>query len=392
MVLHVLDDLGTAGAERQLAAFILRSDATRFHHEVCVLSEAGRFAAELQDAGVPVHRFGVPPGGGLIRCFVRLRQLVREVDPHILHASLFRPGVVSRAVARLCGKPVVTTLVNTTYEPEWLLDNPRLVPWKVWVTRTVDGFTARAWGTTFVAITASVQASAVRQLGILPERISVIPRGVSFDGYVEPKEENIAKARAALGWAEAYPLILNVGRLVPQKGQRYAILAMRDVVTEFPTARLIIAGEGRLRPALEELIRSERLESHVTLLGERQDVDVLLEVANAFVFPSLYEGLGNALLEAMAAGRPCVVSRIQTLREVTGDGAAALLADLRSPQELAAKLCWLAHDRQRARRLGDAARNWVRSSYDMRKSVAALEALYQGIALRGPTGLREVRI
>ncbi len=392
VVLHVLEDLGTAGAERQLAAFILRSDVTRFQHEVCVFSEAGRFAAGLQDAGVRVHRLGGGSDKSLVQCFVRLRRLVREIDPDILHASLYRPGVVSRAVARLYGKPVVTTLVNTTYEPEWLLDNPRLTPWKVWLTRAVDGLTARSWGTRFIAISESVRASAVRQLGLLPDRISVIPRGLTFDEYAGPTDADVLNARAALGWGDTYPLILNVGRLVPQKAQRYAILAMRHVVARFPTARLIIAGEGRLRPALEQLIRSERLENHVTLLGERQDVDVLLKVADIFVFPSLYEGLGNALLEAMAAGKPCVVSRIATLREVTGDGAAGLLADIQSPEDLAAKLLWLAEDRERGRQLGERAHDWVRARYDIRGIVAALESLYQRISFYAPAGVREARV
>ncbi len=393
VVLHVLEDLGTAGTERQLTAFILRSDPTRFRHEVCVLSEVGQFAAVLRDAGVRVHEMGCASDRGLVRCLVRLRRLVQEIDPDIVHASLYRPGVVSRVVARLCGKPVVTTLVNTTYEPEWLLDNPRLKPWKVWVTRAMDGFTARSWGTTFVAVTESVKSSAVRQLGLPPEKISVIPRALTLGGDVAPPgDPDVLKARAALGWGDTYPLILNVGRLAPQKGQRYSVLAMHTVVAQFPTARLIIAGEGRLRPVLEELIRSERLESHVTLLGERQDVNTLLRVADIFVFPSLYEGIGNALLEAMAAGKPSVASRIPPLREVTGDGAVAQLVDLQSPEDLAAKLLSLAQDPERARRLGEAAHRWVRARFDNRTSVTSLEALYQRIAIHTPGRVQEARV
>jgi glycosyltransferase involved in cell wall biosynthesis len=315
------------------------------------------------------------------------------LDPDIVHASLYRPGVVGRAVARVCRKPVVTTLVNMTYEPEWLLDNPRLRSWKVWLTRAVDGFTARVWGTTFVAVTESVKASAVRQLGLPPERISVIPRGLTVDRNVARADDpDIVRARAAAGWADAYPLVLNVGRLVPQKGQRYAILAMRKVIARFPTARLVIAGEGRLRPALEELIRAEGLEHHVTLLGERQDVPMLLKMADLFLFPSLYEGTANALLEAMAAAKPCVATRIAPHRELTGDGAVALLAGLQSPEELAVDVLTLAQDRERARRLGEAAHDWVLTRYDNPTSVTALEALYQRIAVRAPVHIQEARV
>jgi glycosyltransferase involved in cell wall biosynthesis len=104
------------------------------------------------------------------------------------------------------------------------------------------------------------------------------------------------------------------------------------------------------------MIRDRGLEEHVTLLGERQDVGALLHAADLFVFPSIYEGLGNALLEAMAAGKPCVVSRIPPLREVTGDGTVALLAEPRSAADLAANLLRLATDPGLAARLGTAAR------------------------------------
>lgn len=379
MVLHVLDDLDTGGAERQVTAFILRSDAGRFRHEICALSESGRFAADLAAAGVPIHILGVKAGSDLVQATVRLRRLVRKVDPDVIHATLYRPGIAGRVVGRLCGKPVVTSLVNTTYEPEWRLDNPRLVSWKVWATRMVDGVSARRWGTRFVAITESVKTSAVRQLGLPRGRITVIPRGLSFDGPQISVDADAQAARLALGLAGAYPIILNVARLVPQKGQQYAIQAMKDVLPEFPTARLLIAGEGWFRPALERLIRAHGLERHVTLMGERHDVQALLRMADIFVFPSLFEGAGNALLEAMAAEKPCVVSRIPTLREVTGDGKAALLADLQSPASLAAGLLRLAKDREMAERLGGTARAWVREHYDIRRSVVALETLYEDL-------------
>ncbi len=389
-ILHVLDDLDTGGAERQMTAFLSRSDTSRFRHEVCALSEGGRFAADLEGLGIPVHVLGVRSRRDLVRAVVRLRRLVRAVAPDVLHATLYRPGVASRCVGRLCGKPVVTTLVNTTYEPEWHLDNPLLKGWKAWVTQILDGLTARWWGTQFVAITRSVKASAVRQLGLPPGSIAVIPRGLAFDEYTAGEEGDVGAARAALGWEDAYPVILNVARLVPQKGQSYVIAAMKDVVSRFPRARLVLAGEGWLRPTLEHSIRADGLQDHVTLLGERRDIPTLLQASDIFVFPSLYEGLGNALLEAMAMGKPCVASRIPTLCEVTGDGTVALLADPQSPASLAGHLIRLAEDRELAKRLGEAARAWVRSRYDIVRIVAALEALFQQLAADAGVRAQEI--
>jgi glycosyltransferase involved in cell wall biosynthesis len=385
-VLHVIEGLGTGGAEQQLAAFLLRSNTQRFRHAVCTLAQVGRHAGNLGEAGIPVHTLSVQPDGDLARAVARIRHIVRAVDPDIIHSTLYRPTIVSRVVGRLYGKPVLTTLVNTVYEPEWCLDNPRLSVRKVWAVRTIDRLTARLWGSAYVAITESVKVSAIRRIGLQPEAITVIPRGIAFDDRAEPTSEDVRRARVALGLGRAYPMILNIGRLVPQKGQQYAVRAMRRVIKPFPSARLLVAGEGPLRGMLEELIRAEGLGGHVTLLGERTDADQLLLAADIFVFPSIFEGLGNALLEAMAAARPCVVSRIPALVEVTGGGRAAALAEARSTEDLASKLLQVAGDRNRAAQLGSAARLWVRSRYDLEKSVAALETLYERVA--APTTAR----
>lgn len=380
VVLHVIEGLGTGGSEQQLAAFLLRSDRTRFRHEVCTLAQVGRFAEDLARAGIPVHALGARADGDLFRVLAGLWGVVRRVRPHLIHSTLFRPTIGSRAVGRVCRTPVVTTLVNTTYEPEWRLDNPRLSPFKAWAVQTIDRWTARWWGGDYIAITESVKSSAVRRLGLPRDRITVIRRGLAAAGEAAVAEPGRDALRAGYGWAAAYPVVLNIARLVPQKGQRYAIRAMHRVISQFPSARLVIAGEGPSRSVLERLIHHERLDGHVTLLGERRDTSALLRAADVFVFPSLFEGLGNALLEAMAAGKPCVVSNIPTLREVTADGTVALLADIRSPEELAANVLRLAHDRAGAAKLGDAARQWVRTHYNLANSVVALEAVFERVA------------
>jgi glycosyltransferase involved in cell wall biosynthesis len=373
-ILHVLDDLETGGSERQLTAFLVRSDQRRFRHVVCALSEAGRFSDELSRAGIEIHTLGVKFGWDLRRSVRLLRRLVDQVRPDLLHATLYRPGLVSRFVGWRAGIPVITTLVNTTYEPEWLLDNPNLDLRKVWVIQMIDRLTSRLWGTWFVAVTETVRMSAIRQIWVHPARISVIRRGLLFKSVPTDTERNAV--RESLGWADAHPLVLNVGRMVAQKGQQHLIRAMRSVVARHPSAQLVIAGEGPLRGELEALIASEGLTGRVHLLGDRRDVDRLLYAADIFAFPSLYEGAANALLEAMAAEKPCIVTNVASLRELTEDGRVALLAELRSADDFAAKIIQVADDPALAERLGRSARVSVIRQYDIDASVVALEALY----------------
>ncbi|MGH7321141.1 MAG: glycosyltransferase, partial [Candidatus Rokuibacteriota bacterium] len=341
-VLHVIDSLGTGGAEHQLTDLILSSDRDAFHHTVCSLAKAAGFATDLRRAGIEVVDLDVAQKYMFLRGVRRLTAVVRRVRPHIIHASLYRSGVLARAVGRRADIPVVTTLVNTTYEPEWRLDNPYLRPWKVAILQAIDGVTSRRWGTAFVAISRGVKHSAERMLGIPGERITVIHRGFPFTDASPPPSVVVALRNALAPGAS--PFIVNIGRLVPQKGQRYLIEAMRRVVAELPAAHLLIAGEGWLRGSLEEQIRAAGLVGSVTLLGERHDAQALLASADIFVFPSLYEGFGVSMLEAMAAGRPCIASDIEVLREITDEGRRAVLVPIRDPEQLAQAIVALARD------------------------------------------------
>ncbi len=378
-ILHIIDSLGTGGAEHQLSNLLACADLTRFRHFVCSLTGTARFVDDLKTSGVQVFFLGLAPRRDLLRGLWRLWRLVREVKPGLLHATLFRAAIISRAVGRVSHLPVITSLVSPTYEAQWRAENPRLKRWKVWAVHLADRFTARAWGTWFVAISHAVKASAIRQLAVPAERISVIPRGLVVGTPSQPSPDLVA-ARAFLGDPDAYPVILNVGRLVPQKGQRYAIAAMRQVVAVYPRARLTVVGEGWLRPDLEALIQTLGLEEHVVLAGERRDVDLLMQAAGLFVFPSLSEGFGVALLEALGAGRPSVVSRIPALSEVTDGGRVALLVDAHSPDALAAGIIRLAGDRTLAARLGEEGVAWVREQYDIAASIRSLEELYGVVA------------
>lgn len=377
-VLHVLESLEIGGSERQLVNLVTRSDTRRFRHVVCTLSGGGPLVGALQAANVPVRELGIR-SRGIWPVVHRLWRLVNEVQPDILHATLFRPGVAARVIGRVRNLPVVTSLVNTTYEPEWFLDNPELSPWKAKLAQALDQATCR-WGDIFVAVSESVKISASRQLAISPDRLVVIPRGLNADHDPKALAADLDALRAELGLDGAYPVLLNIGRLVPQKGQQYAIQAMVDIVAKYPRARLLIGGEGWLRPKLEALVVALNLRDHVTLLGERSDVPALLALADIFVFPSLFEGAANALIEAMAASKPCVASRIPSLIEASGDGQAAVLVDVRSAFALAAGILRLADDPAQAASLGRLASRWVRNRLDYETVVARHEALYETLA------------
>jgi glycosyltransferase involved in cell wall biosynthesis len=243
--------------------------------------------------------------------------------------------------------------------------------------------TAR-WAASVVAVTGAVRDCGIEYLHIAPRRIVVIPRGLELDRLTPPPAEETAALRADLGWGDAYPLVLNVGRLVPQKGQRYAITALPRVLERFPRARLVIAGDGPLRSELEALARASGVGDHVQFLGERTDVPTLLAAADLFVFSSIFEGFAGALVEAMAMGRPAVTAAFAGAEELTDGGRTARLVPTADPDALADGLIDLATHSSEAASMGAAAESWARSRFDLRRTAAALEALYERVASGRP--------
>jgi glycosyltransferase involved in cell wall biosynthesis len=274
-------------------------------------------------------------------------------------------------------------MVNTIYSPEWRRDNPRLTPRKIAMAQALDRATAR-WSACVVAVTGAVRACGIKHLRIPPRRVVVIPRGLELSRLVTPTAEQTAALRASLGWAGAYPVIVNVGRLVPQKGQRYAVAAMPRVLERYPRARLAIAGEGPLRAELEEMARAAGVADHVQFLGGRTDVPALLAAADLFAFSSLFEGFAGALVEAMAMGKPTVTAAFEGAEELTDGGRTARLVPTADADALAAGLIELAANPVEAASLGEAAESWARSRFDLRRTAGALESLYERVASGRP--------
>jgi len=185
-------------------------------------------------------------------------------------------------------------------------------------------------------------------------------------------------AGAAAEWPSPGLRLLSVGRLHPQKGHRVLLDAIARARSAGATLSLLVAGEGAERGALEAQAAGLGLQGHVRLAG-RREVRPLLAAADVFVFPSLYEAAGIALLEAMACALPVVASRTGGIPEVVEDGVSGILVAPGDADDLARALAALERDPERRRRLGLAARARA-EAFDVSATVRALEGLYEEVA------------
>ncbi len=232
-----------------------------------------------------------------------------------------------------------------------------------------------------VAVSAQVRDSIVADLGAAPAeaaRIAVIPNGVEIP---EPQPaESLAQARARYGILPKDPLVLAAGRLTEQKNFATLLEAVAKLRARGILCRVLIAGDGPLRAYLERRVDELRIDDQVILAGNIDDLNLIMQTADLFVLPSLWEGLPLTLLEAMARGRPCVGSRIKGIAEVIEDGVSGLLVEPGDAAGLAAAVGQLLGDPARRAAFGSAGREIVRRSYDFERVVREIGALYHRVA------------
>jgi glycosyltransferase involved in cell wall biosynthesis/ribosomal protein S18 acetylase RimI-like enzyme len=359
-LLHVINRLAEhGGAEVSLGREIPMLEARGFRNTVVSLYsyEGDLVVRTLRDQGIEVldplrERFSWGIVGDL-------RQVIRDTEPDLVHTTLFDADLFGRIAALAEGVPVISSLVSSQYGDAAMLEAP--APRKLRVVQGVDIALGRLTTYGFRAITEAVADEAVAHLRLDRERITVVPRG--RDRASARSADGGAALRSELGLGPTSEVLLNVARHEAQKGQVHLVRAFAEVARNRPTVHLLVAGrQGSSTAVLEAEIARHGLQQRVHLLGARRDVPELMELADVFVFTSLWEGLGGSVLEAMAASKPVVAFDIPPVREVLG-GTGALVA-VGSERDLASAVVRLLDDPGEAGRMGEAARARFEEEYE----------------------------
>jgi len=229
-----------------------------------------------------------------------------------------------------------------------------------------------------VAISEAVRAAMLARREVPDAKITVIPNGIAAPDNAQASQS--AATRRALGVEADTPLVVCAARLEAEKDIASLVSAMSEVKDALPAARCWIAGEGSLRPVLEQQIQRLGLGGAVQLLGFRADAPALIAAGDLFVLPSLAEPFGLALLEAMALGRPVVATRAGGPVEIVEEGETGLLVPPSSPDDLAEALRRLLTDPGEGRRLGKNGRARFEDKFTVDRMARATLAVYQQAA------------
>jgi glycosyltransferase involved in cell wall biosynthesis len=350
-ILHVDPERGWGGGEVQVVS-LLRELAARGHRSRVAADPRGRLAREAAAAGIPVEALPVVNAIDL-RAGVRLRRLVAGHD--VVHFHTARAHALAPFCQRQGARLVVTRRMDYV---------PRGGPYARWLyNRAVD---------VVIAISDGVRAALLRA-GVDAKRIRVVPSGVD-PAAVEAPPEARAAVRAAWAAAPGDVLVVVLGALERRKGHA-VLLAAAGRLDGLPL-RYIFCGEGSEHAALATA--AAPLGDRVVFAGFRRDVAACLAAADVVALPSLHEGLGVAALEAMAAGRPVVASRVGGLGEVVVDGETGVLVPPGDPASLAEALRGLAGDPAWRARLGEAGRGRVLARYTAARMAEGTLACYGG--------------
>lgn len=371
-VLFVVDTLGAGGAERSLQELLQPLFAAGVSPIIACFERRADGVEHL----VSALDMRVLPGRGKSGQMAALRRIGRDESIDLVHTTLFQADVFGRSSFLGLGLPIVTSLVNMPYEPARLQNDPNVNKTKLALARGLEIVTGRLCATHFHAITAAVKRSATERLHIPPRKITVVHRGRDSKRLGRRTQERRRSMRERLGIAESTFVVLSAARQEFQKGQRYLLQALPRLLAERPDSLLVIA--GRAGSASAELMQlAGPLGERVRFLGHRDDVPELMVAADAFALPSLWEGLGCVLIEALALELPIVASSLEPIREVVEHRSSALLVPPQEHAPLAEALLEIAGNNGAAAELTRTGRALFERAFTLERSAQGMLALFE---------------
>jgi glycosyltransferase involved in cell wall biosynthesis len=366
-VLLLIKGLGLGGAERLLVDVVTHRGRQGFDYEVAyVLSGQDALVPAMHEAGVPTHDLGAS-GSTDLGWMLRLRRLLAAGRFDVLHSHLPYSAAMGRLVALSVPRRRRPVLVYTEHS----LWNKAAI-----VTKALNGSTVGLDSALFVVSTAARDALPPRLRG----RAQVVVHGVDRARFaVEDRDPSPRHAvRAELGVPDDEILALTVANVRAEKGYDVLLEAARLTGVEGVAVRFVSVGRGELEGPLRSAADGPGLRGRFEHLGTRTDIVRLMAGADVFVLPSHQEGLPVALMEAMSAGLPVVVTAVGGVPDIVSDGVEGLVVAPGRPDLLAAAVARLASDPRLRARLGEAAQ--LRSQdFDVSRAVEAIEAAYTRI-------------
>ncbi len=365
-VLHIYQNSKIGGVQQQFLSLLKAYDRDVFNPIFCCLGPEEEISKEIERIDIETvalnrvryHRF-TP---GIVRDLYRL---MKQKNIHIVRTHRYRANLYGRLAALLSGVPVKIISLHDNYRKDLRLER-----------RIVNKILLKATDK-IVAVSESIRKDIIKYDGIDSSKILVIPNGIDTERF--NPEGNFADIRKGFSIKESDIVLGFIGRVVPAKGLEYLIDALPFLKKEFKNIKLLITGEGSTMERLKKKAKENNVHDSIIFTGKRRDIPDILSCTDIFVMPSVAEGLPNALLEAMAMGKPIVATEVGGIPEVIKNRHSGFLVPPRNPEALATAIKDLISNEQLAAKMGQAARHIVLDNFSIWSIAQKWQTLYLSI-------------
>lgn len=378
--MHVIGVLAFGGMENGVIRLVNRLDPSRFAPMICCLNFKTEDAARRVDARVPVFALGKAPGRDL-GVIPKLATLLRRQRVDVVHSHNWPTFFYTWAAATLARVPVMI-------HGEHGREAPGTLPWR---RRLVSRWLATRV-TRLATVSESISRELVEEWGVRPERITTIPNGVDLD--VLGGEPDLSALRAELGLDAGDFVAMSIGRLRPVKDYPTLLRGFARARSRVPRLKLLVVGAdhgGGVPSELRHLVDELQIAGATRFTGVRSDVPDLFALCNVYVNTSVYEGMSNTILEAMAARRPVIATAVGGSPSLVRDQVTGYLIPAGDDRALAARIEELAARPDLCRAMGEAARRYVEVTHSVPGMIRSYADLYRETLERRRLGRRSGR-
>lgn len=374
---YFITALSVGGAERTLVHLANTVDRDRYDVTIWTMFEQNPLEESVAD-DVDVRTLGaegVPGGqrnmyvnrakrsGDYLRIPVRFTRALRAERPDIVQSFLIYDNTVARLAGLVCHDTTIVTGARGLRH----ITNPGL--------RVIDRVLLPL--SDYIVANSEAGADFYHRWGVSRDRLAVVYNGRDLDTYRSASSEGL---RAEFDIPEDAPVIGNVGRLVERKGQHDLLDAWPTIIANHPDTHCLLVGDGPERSAIEARVAGLDRSEAVHVIGTRDDIPEILAMLDLFVFPSHYEGLPGAMIEAMAAGLPIVATAVDGITELITDGDSGTLVPPKDPPAIANAVCSMLSNPQNARTYGNAARAVAYETFSLDAMIQNFEQFYERIS------------
>jgi glycosyltransferase involved in cell wall biosynthesis len=362
-VVHLVEELTIGGLEKILTTIVLNLNKKEYNVSVWCLREGGFFADKLVKEGIDVKILHIFTSRNPLSIF-KLYRLLKSHKFDIIHTHAYSAGTIGRISAFLAGVPVIISHNHSVYDyynkyyhfVEWLLS---LITHRV------------------ICISAVVNRFANETQRINARKLITILNGI--DDVCAVTEKRSSDLKKELGIPINHSVIGTIAHLEEHKGHKYLLEAASLLLVSRKDISFLIVGEGTLKGKLKKLCVGLKVEKNVIFAGELSDIPEILSLTDIFVLPSLREGLGLAILEAMVCGKPVIATNVGGIPEIVKNRVSGILVSPRDPEALFRAIDELLNNREMLETMGRNGKKMCSERFNSKTMLGKIEDLYDSL-------------